>query len=113
MSAGYTSVGKQLIPLLASAAGKEEQVRLNSNRLLDHTHTCPRPRPHYRRPANQETSTPPSFPPTHHKQIVALAMPNTLAFPLGFLGAAWAGAATAPLNPDYKQEEFAFYLEAR
>lgn len=38
-------------------------------------------------------------------------MPNTLAFPLGFLGAAWAGAATAPLNPDYKQEEFAFYLE--
>ena len=38
-------------------------------------------------------------------------MPNTLAFPLGFLGAAWAGAATAPLNPDYKEEEFAFYLE--
>lgn len=38
-------------------------------------------------------------------------MPNSLAFPLGFLGVAWAGAATAPLNPDYKQEEFAFYLE--
>lgn len=38
-------------------------------------------------------------------------MPNTLAFPLGFLGIAWAGAATAPLNPDYKEEEFAFYLE--
>lgn len=38
-------------------------------------------------------------------------MPNTLAFPLGFLGAAWGGAATAPLNPDYKEEEFRFYLE--
>ncbi|KAM3568236.1 hypothetical protein VYU27_009640, partial [Nannochloropsis oceanica] len=45
------------------------------------------------------------------EQVVALAMPNTLAFPLGFLGAAWGGAATAPLNPDYKEEEFRFYLE--
>ena len=38
-------------------------------------------------------------------------MPNTLAFPLGFLGAAWGGAATAPLNPDYQEEAFRFYLE--
>jgi len=57
---------------------------------------------------------PPSFPPSllpSLLQIVALAMPNTLAFPLGFLGTAWGGAATAPLNPDYKEEEFRFYLE--
>lgn len=45
--------------------------------------------------------------------VVALTIPNSLEFPLAFLGIAWAGAATAPLNPDYKQDEFAFYLEVR
>jgi oxalate---CoA ligase len=45
------------------------------------------------------------------ERVVALAMTNAAEFPLGFLGIAWAGAATAPLNPEYKQEEFAFYLE--
>ena len=61
-------------------------------------------------PGFKPPSLPTSLPPSP-LQVVALAMPNTLAFPLGFLGAAWGGAATAPLNPDYKEEEFRFYLE--
>ncbi|EWM21536.1 pcs60p [Nannochloropsis gaditana] len=54
----------------------------------------------------------PLLPAEKSEKVVALAMPNTLAFPLGFLGAIYGGAAMAPLNPDYKEEEFRFYLEA-
>ena len=41
---------------------------------------------------------------------IALAMPNGPALVLSFLAAAGAGTA-APLNPKYKQEEFAFYYD--
>jgi len=41
---------------------------------------------------------------------VALALPNGLPAIVGFLAAATAGTA-APLNPEYRAEEFAFYLE--
>jgi acyl-CoA synthetase (AMP-forming)/AMP-acid ligase II len=41
---------------------------------------------------------------------VALALPNGLPAIVGFLAAATAGTA-APLNPGYRAEEFAFYLE--
>lgn len=45
------------------------------------------------------------------EKVVALAMINNLEFAVGFLAIPWAGAATAPLNPSYKVDEFAFYLE--
>src|SRR2546421_4671245 len=41
---------------------------------------------------------------------VAMAMPNGLPAIVSFLAASVAGTA-APLNPAYRQEEFAFYLE--
>src|ERR1051326_4064412 len=41
---------------------------------------------------------------------VAMALPNGLPGIVSFLAASIAGTA-APLNPGYKQEEFAFYLE--
>jgi acyl-CoA synthetase (AMP-forming)/AMP-acid ligase II len=41
---------------------------------------------------------------------VAMALPNGLATIVGFLASSIAGTA-APLNPAYKYEEFAFYLE--
>ncbi len=41
---------------------------------------------------------------------VAIAMPNGPEMVLAFFGTALA-ASTAPLNPKYKQEEFAFYFE--
>jgi len=45
------------------------------------------------------------------EHVVALATVNNLEFVVGFLGIAWSGAATAPLNPSYKEDEFSFYLE--
>jgi acyl-CoA synthetase (AMP-forming)/AMP-acid ligase II len=41
---------------------------------------------------------------------VAMALPNSLATVVGFLAASIAGTA-APLNPGYRYEEFAFYLD--
>eukprot|EP01062_Namystynia_karyoxenos_P000951 TRINITY_DN10343_c0_g1_i1.p1 TRINITY_DN10343_c0_g1~~TRINITY_DN10343_c0_g1_i1.p1 ORF type:complete len:545 (+),score=212.04 TRINITY_DN10343_c0_g1_i1:81-1637(+) len=42
---------------------------------------------------------------------VAQAMENCAEFVLAFLATAWAGAANAPLNPGYTEEEMRFYLE--
>src|SRR5215467_8620350 len=41
---------------------------------------------------------------------VAMALPNSLATVVGFLAASIAGTA-APLNPAYRYEVFAFYLD--
>src|SRR5260370_41796352 len=41
---------------------------------------------------------------------VAMALPNGLPAIVCFLGAALAGTA-APLNPNYREEEFRFFLE--
>jgi len=43
--------------------------------------------------------------------VVAIAIENRVEFVLAFLAAPRAAAATAPLNPQYLQEEFRFYLE--
>ena len=45
------------------------------------------------------------------KEAVAIALPNTLEFVTIFLAIAFQRAACAPLNPAYKKDEFAFYLE--
>jgi len=49
--------------------------------------------------------------PDKSEHVVALATVNNIEFVVGFLGIAWSGAATAPLNPSYKEDEFLFYLE--
>ena len=43
--------------------------------------------------------------------VVALAMPNNVECILGFLAVPWARAVSAPLNPDYTEKEFAYYME--
>ena len=45
------------------------------------------------------------------KEAVAIALPNTLEFVTIFLAIAFQRAICAPLNPAYKKDEFAFYLE--
>lgn len=42
---------------------------------------------------------------------VAIVLPNNLEYLVAFLGATWARAIAAPLNPGYKVEEFRFYME--
>jgi acyl-CoA synthetase (AMP-forming)/AMP-acid ligase II len=42
---------------------------------------------------------------------VAIVLPNGAEFLVAFLGATWARAVAAPLNPAYKLEEFRFYME--
>ncbi len=46
----------------------------------------------------------------HRSDRVAIALPNGLPAIVSFLAASIAGTA-APLNPGYRQEEFAFYLD--
>jgi acyl-CoA synthetase (AMP-forming)/AMP-acid ligase II len=43
--------------------------------------------------------------------IVAIAMPNNVEFILAFLAVPWARAVSAPLNPQYTESEFAYYME--
>src|SRR4029077_14630462 len=45
-----------------------------------------------------------------HGDRIALVFPNGVAAIAGFLAAAAAGTA-APLNPGYRHDEFAFYLD--
>lgn len=42
---------------------------------------------------------------------VSIALPNSYAFIVSFLAAAWQRAIAAPLNPAYKQSEFEFYID--
>ena len=42
---------------------------------------------------------------------VSLALPNNLEFIVGFLAVTAQRAVAAPLNPNYKQEEFEFYID--
>ncbi|HTU19401.1 MAG TPA: acyl--CoA ligase [Gemmataceae bacterium] len=42
---------------------------------------------------------------------VGIVLPNNLEYLVAFLAATWARAIAAPLNPNYKVEEFRFYLE--
>lgn len=42
---------------------------------------------------------------------VALALPNSVEFAVGFLGIIQSSFIACPLNPNYKQEEFEFYIE--
>lgn len=44
-------------------------------------------------------------------EVVALVLPNGLAYLVAFLGVVRARRVAAPLNPAYKPEEFRFYLE--
>eukprot|EP01120_Amphizonella_sp_Union-15-10_P015339 TRINITY_DN787_c0_g1_i1.p1 TRINITY_DN787_c0_g1~~TRINITY_DN787_c0_g1_i1.p1 ORF type:complete len:511 (-),score=57.46 TRINITY_DN787_c0_g1_i1:32-1564(-) len=43
--------------------------------------------------------------------VVSLVLPNGLAFLVAFLATTWCKAISAPLNPQYTEEEFRFYLE--
>lgn len=45
------------------------------------------------------------------REAVAIALPNSLEFVTVFLAVAFQRAVCAPLNPAYKQDEFAFYLK--
>ena len=42
---------------------------------------------------------------------IGIVLPNGLEFLVAFLATTWARAIAAPLNPEYKAEEFRFYLE--
>ena len=42
---------------------------------------------------------------------VSIALPNSYAFIVSFLAAAWQRATAAPLNSAYKQDEFEFYID--
>ena len=42
---------------------------------------------------------------------VSIALPNSYAFIVSFLAAAWQRAIAAPLNAAYKQDEFEFYID--
>ncbi|EGS18342.1 coenzyme A synthetase-like protein [Thermochaetoides thermophila DSM 1495] len=42
---------------------------------------------------------------------VSIALVNSYEFIVSFLAASWQRAIAAPLNPNYKQEEFEFYIE--
>ena len=44
------------------------------------------------------------------QSTVAISMPNTLEFVVAFLGATMDAKIGAPLNPNYKEKEFDFYL---
>ena len=45
------------------------------------------------------------------KAAVSIALPNSYAFIVAFLAAAWQRAVAAPLNSAYKQDEFEFYID--
>jgi len=49
--------------------------------------------------------------PKETSAVIAIAQINCVECVVSFLGTAWAGASSAPLNPDYTMEEFKFYLE--
>lgn len=42
--------------------------------------------------------------------VVSIALPNSYEFIVAFLAASWQRAIAAPLNPAYKEDEFAFYI---
>jgi acyl-CoA synthetase (AMP-forming)/AMP-acid ligase II len=42
---------------------------------------------------------------------IGIVLPNNLEYLVAFLSTTWARAVAAPLNPNYKVEEFRFYLE--
>jgi oxalate---CoA ligase len=42
--------------------------------------------------------------------IVAIAMPNDVEFVLSFLAVPWTRAVSAPLNPNYTESEFEYYM---
>ena len=42
---------------------------------------------------------------------VSIAIPNSYEFVVAFLAASWQRAIAAPLNSEYKQEEFEFYID--
>lgn len=46
-----------------------------------------------------------------HSTVVSIAAPNNLTFLVSFLATTCCRAIAAPLNPAYKTDEFAFYLE--
>lgn len=43
--------------------------------------------------------------------MITLVMPNTIEFVIAFLAIVSIRATSAPLNPDYKQDEFQFFME--
>lgn len=43
--------------------------------------------------------------------VVAIAMPNNVECVLSLLAVPWVRAVSAPLNPDYTENEFAYYME--
>jgi acyl-CoA synthetase (AMP-forming)/AMP-acid ligase II len=43
--------------------------------------------------------------------IIAIAMPNNIEFILTFLAVPWTRAVSAPLNPQYTENEFKYYME--
>ena len=43
--------------------------------------------------------------------IVSIVMPNTIPFILSFLGVPYTRSVSAPLNPNYTQQEYQFYME--
>ncbi|KAI5297104.1 hypothetical protein KEM55_005134, partial [Ascosphaera atra] len=45
------------------------------------------------------------------QSAVSIAIPNTYEFIVAFLAASFQRAIAAPLNPNYKQEEFEFYID--
>ena len=46
-----------------------------------------------------------------HNDAVSISLPNTLEFIVIFLAVGAQRAIAAPLNPNYKQEEFEFYID--
>jgi len=45
------------------------------------------------------------------RAAVSIALPNMYEFIVSFLAASWQRAIAAPLNPQYKQSEFEFYID--
>ncbi|KAI5306333.1 hypothetical protein KEM56_001354 [Ascosphaera pollenicola] len=45
------------------------------------------------------------------QDAVSIAIPNSYEFIVSFLAASWQRAIAAPLNPNYKQDEFEFYID--
>jgi acyl-CoA synthetase (AMP-forming)/AMP-acid ligase II len=46
-----------------------------------------------------------------HQSAVSISLPNSIEFAVGFLAVTSSSLIAAPLNPNYKQSEFAFYIE--
>ena len=43
--------------------------------------------------------------------VVSIPLPNTVEYVLSFLAVPWARGVSAPLNPNYTEKEYAFYME--